>query len=898
MLITAVLLPTLSLAYPADTPVAANPRSRARYIVEFEPSLDNGIHKRFVSTMDDVDLHHLFDHELFTGMSFSVEDRGEATLEELRGKPGVRNVWKARKLQKRDRSISKDVKYIFNPHVGTGVQELHDRNITGQGIVIGMIDEGIDAEHPALQGRILPGYDYCTNSTFSKGMNDAGGHGTFCASVAMGNSTNFMGVAPGAKLRMYKVTPSCINGDTVLNDASDDTLILALLKAYDDKVDVISISEGSDQPFSSTPVSLTVQRLTKYIPIVFAASNEGTALYTGMDGAAAEGAIAVGSYQSNEMITWNATLLNNKGQSVNFTYVSSDGAVVKSNSTYKVDYVQDLCSLVNSTVNGKNKFVVGKMGDSCTYWPAWNAASKNNYTGFLMLEEPSKFDYPAADSDVKTLNFTIATTNKLQQYLESGSGSMWSLKFNTNQQYGVVPRSDNLGGVMAESSSWGPTFEQGFYPQISGPGQYVLGARKMGTYVVESGTSFSCPYVAGVVALYLSGHKNVSSQQVRANLISSAKMSSYKQSRSLGNYMNVTADDKTKFDPVIQQGNGYVDLVAFYDSVTSVLSEPYLNLNDTKHRVSDHVITFQNNGNSTVRYEIRHMSYDLVYARSSNGFISASPPQQVAMSNIVLYSMNLTTLKPGEQTSFNVSIAAPQGLDQSRGPLFSGVFKITGSNGDELNVPYLGLEFDATKWSMWNQKNPVQIGYIDEENHIVYINATSNYTNPINAPVIRNVMAYGTTKLWFDLVQVSYNSLSYVYPPVPGQNGYIGAIMPQGLQLAGAQTPKVDGDSPITFVGPVAKPWLWTFEKFANGSDIPDGQYMLLGRAINMFGNVSNYNDWSLNLTAPFTLQIRDTSNNTSSQTTSTKSRTSKGGATSFSVSTGLVMLQILLAFV
>lgn len=898
VLISAVLLPSLGLAYPAEAPVAAISKPKARFIVEFEDSLDNGIHKRFMDCVDELVLHHQFSHKHFTGMSFSVEDKGDATLQELRSKPGVKNVWRSRKIQKRDVTVPKDPQYIFNPHVETGVQKLHDRNITGQGIVIGMIDSGINANHPALKGKILPGFDYCTNSTFSGGNNDVVGHGTFCASVAIGSSLDLLGVAPDAKLRMYKVSSRCDSSD----GNTDEAMILALLRATDDKVDLISISQGSDQPFSLKPISVVVQRVSQHIPILLSASNEGEALYTGMDGAAAEGAIAVGSYETNQLIAWNATLFNNRGESTNFTYVSDGGMVVQSNSSYKIDYIQNLCSLPNSTIVGPGKFIVGKMSSSCKYREVWIAAMNKNYTGLLLLQNQKTLDYPSGSDDT-TLNFTIATPDDLLKYLANGSDSTWSLAFNTLQNYQVIPRTDGLEGSMAESSSWGPTFEQGFYPLVSGPGQYVLGAVPSGGYKVQSGTSFSCPYVAGVVALYLSGHKNISSQQVRANLISTAKMSSYKQEKYLQYTMSSTLNSSA-LDPVVQQGNGYVDLVAFYDSRSSILSAPYLNLNDTNHRVADHVITFQNNGNSTVQYDIIHKSYDVVYAKNNDGMISSTPPKQEPLSNIVLFSMNQTRLGPGEKASFSVSIAAARGLDQSRGPLFSGVFKITGSNGDELNVPYLGLEFNATAWSVWSNSAPLIIGFVDENNQPQFPKLTTNYSGPINTPVVRNLMAYGTTKMWFGLVDVSYNLLSYVYPPVPGQNGYVGDVQAETIKLSGYETHPIPNESPIDFVGPVMKVSPFTFKAFANMSDIPDGEYRLMGRALNIFGNESNFNDWSFQLTEPFSLQIlandstsNSTSNSTSSQTAATKSRTSKGEASSFNVSAGLLMLQVLLAF-
>ncbi|KAI9593833.1 hypothetical protein BDF19DRAFT_386992, partial [Syncephalis fuscata] len=54
----------------------------------------------------------------------------------------------------------------MSPHSATGVSKMHSQQITGEGIRIGIIDSGVDYEHPALGGRFCPtckvahGYDF------------------------------------------------------------------------------------------------------------------------------------------------------------------------------------------------------------------------------------------------------------------------------------------------------------------------------------------------------------------------------------------------------------------------------------------------------------------------------------------------------------------------------------------------------------------------------------------------------------------------------------------------------------------------------------------------------------------------------------------------------------------
>ncbi len=86
--------------------------------------------------------------------------------------------------------------------------------LTGKGVVIGVVDSGIDAKHPAFAGRILSIWDQTlpgpgveegnygaeftgTQLTVSQ---DTNGHGTHVAGIAAGADETYAGVAPEAEL--------------------------------------------------------------------------------------------------------------------------------------------------------------------------------------------------------------------------------------------------------------------------------------------------------------------------------------------------------------------------------------------------------------------------------------------------------------------------------------------------------------------------------------------------------------------------------------------------------------------------------------------------------------------------------------------------------------------------
>ncbi len=72
--------------------------------------------------------------------------------------------------------------------------------LDGRGVLLGHIDTGVDANHPALAGKIVSFYD-ASKKAFGAPF-DGDKHGTHTAGTMVGGdrSTNIIGVAPGAKL--------------------------------------------------------------------------------------------------------------------------------------------------------------------------------------------------------------------------------------------------------------------------------------------------------------------------------------------------------------------------------------------------------------------------------------------------------------------------------------------------------------------------------------------------------------------------------------------------------------------------------------------------------------------------------------------------------------------------
>ena len=123
-------------------------------------------------------------------------------------------------------------------HIGAG--DVHNTGNTGQGIKVGVIDSGIDYNHPDLDTVYVGGWDFFNNDSDPF---DDNGHGTHVAGTIAAELNDppagVVGVAPDVDLYAYKVVDADGNGEY-------SGLIAALDRAVTvDHVDVINMSLGA-----------------------------------------------------------------------------------------------------------------------------------------------------------------------------------------------------------------------------------------------------------------------------------------------------------------------------------------------------------------------------------------------------------------------------------------------------------------------------------------------------------------------------------------------------------------------------------------------------------------------------------------------------------------------------
>ena len=144
---------------------------------------------------------------------------------------------------------------------------------TGAGATVAVVDTGIDAAHPDLAGRVLPGRDFVDGDSTPQ---DGNGHGTHVSGIIAADAGNGIGVdsvAPGASILPVRVLD---NGGA----GSDADVAQGIDWATGHGADVINLSLGGSLPTAGLglPDQMTaaVERAVDHgVVVVAAAGNDG-----------------------------------------------------------------------------------------------------------------------------------------------------------------------------------------------------------------------------------------------------------------------------------------------------------------------------------------------------------------------------------------------------------------------------------------------------------------------------------------------------------------------------------------------------------------------------------------------------------------------------------------------
>ncbi len=420
--------------------------------------------------------------------------------------------------------------------------------LTGEGVVIGVVDTGIDPQHPAFTGRIeriwdqtLPGsgvpegrYGAELIGEQIRLSRDTDGHGTHVAGIAAGADATYPGVAPGARLVIVK---------TDLLDAhiADGVRYCVRVASELGMPVVVNLSLGGhgDPHDGTDPLSQIIDAVSGPGRIVVcAAGNEGnddiharTQITQG--GQRTITCAAAGPFELN---IWYAgadaldiAVAGPSGESTPFQSIITGGSPVRQYITG--DGRIRIATPGPDPINGDHNALVLVEPNSSASAPSrlWRlrlrgASVSNGQVDAWILSSPdlpAQFTGRYADDAYKIGSPGAAT--------QAVTAAAYTTKVSWTDIDGAQRATGLEPNDIADFSSEGPRRDEHPKPDVAAPGAMIASALSRNAHlpralildrehVVMAGTSMASPFVAGVAALLLQRDPNLDPDGLRKQL--------------------------------------------------------------------------------------------------------------------------------------------------------------------------------------------------------------------------------------------------------------------------------------------------------------------------------------------------------------------------------------------
>ncbi|MBU3128152.1 S8 family serine peptidase [Clostridium tagluense] len=496
--------------------------------------------KQQVMLLEGANLRHSYGY-LVNGFSMDIKISEIPKIEKMYGVKSVREVT----VYEPCMTTAKELTQVY--------QTWENLKIKGEGMVVAVIDSGIDVNHKdmrltdestaalskeavgktiiekGLKGKYFTtkvpyAYNYAEDSVDVKDTKDSTSHGMHVAGIVGANgkaadvakTEAIQGVAPECQIIAMKVFA---NKGTSTGASSDD-----IVKAIEDsvklRVDVINMSLGSTGGFQTDEDAeqIAIKNATDAgVVVVVSAGNSYYSTYpkripglvdiglVGTPGIAKD-ALQVASYENIKITTvgFEYTSLKDSGKMVYSVSEEADPIkVLKDPNGYELVY----CEQGNKDGDYRPGELKGKIAliekTDGTYGERKLKAQKAGAIGTIIY---------STDGNEGLVNVSVkegvtipciyvghASGTTLRELISKGL----KIKFTGN----IIVQKNGDGNSMSGFSSWGPAPNLEFKPQITGIGGNINSTLNDNKYGLMGGTSMSSPHVAGGEALILQGIK-------------------------------------------------------------------------------------------------------------------------------------------------------------------------------------------------------------------------------------------------------------------------------------------------------------------------------------------------------------------------------------------------------
>ncbi|MGM8364780.1 S8 family serine peptidase [Virgibacillus sp. W0181] len=377
---------------------------------------------------------------------------------------------------------------------------INDTNYTGKGVKVGVVDTGIDYNHPDLNANYKGGYDVVDldddpmETQPSEGMPTA--HGTHVSGIIASNGS-LKGVAPDADIYAYRALGPGGAGSSI-------QVIAAMEQAVKDGMDIINLSLGNTVNGPDYPTSKAVNKAVELgTAVVIANGNDGPDNWTVGSPATASKAVGVGAATNPQKIPYIYEPLNEKTIQIS----PVDGSV-----PWNLSKDYPIVRLAEQgDINGKIAVITRS---ETPFYELIQTAEQKGAVAAIIYNNDEAFQ-GAITNEEDPITIPAAAI--------AGNDGKWLLnKMKTKTLY-MDTRYEEMETTTATFSSRGPvTVNWRIKPDILAPGTNIL-STVPGGYDAFNGTSMAAPHVTGAIAVIKEAKPNWTNKQIIGALKTTAQ---------------------------------------------------------------------------------------------------------------------------------------------------------------------------------------------------------------------------------------------------------------------------------------------------------------------------------------------------------------------------------------